>query len=276
MKLFNSTQEVLEESILSSKRKAELPLWKLIFAGILAGISIGIGANASTVLMHNISDPGIAKIAGAFVFPIGLVLIVMLGTELCTGDTLMLSGVISKKIKFYQLIKTLTIVYFSNFIGCILFAIVAFFSNQFNMSDGLLGAFIIKNTIPKVEHTFISAFLSGILCNIIVCAAVFLSNKSNTACGKILLVFFPIFTFVVCGFEHCVANMYFFTACLLAKTNPEFVQICMDTYGVSALALENLNIISLLFKNLLPVTLGNIIGGYFIGGTLYFLNKSKG
>lgn len=275
MKFINSTQETIEDSILTSKRKAEMPIIKLIMGGILGGISIAIGANASTVIMHNISNPGLAKIASAFVFPLGLILIVMFGAELFTGNTLMLSGVLSKKIKFSQLINTLTIVFFSNFIGCIVVAGVVVLAKQFDMSDGLLGAVVIKNVIPKVQHSVISAFFSGILCNIIVCSAVFLTSRANTVCGKYLSIFFPIFAFVICGFEHCVANMYFFTACIFALNNPEYINICTETLGVSKDAIQQLDIINMLFRNLLPVTLGNLLGGYFISTTLYYISKEQ-
>ena len=149
-------------------------------------------------------------------------------------------------------------------------------SGQFDYSSGLLGAYTIKVALGKVNLSFGTAFVSGILCNILVAGAVLMAGCAKDVTGKIFVSFFVIMLFVTSGYEHCVANMYYIVAGLLVKTNPAYVQAAMDAYGMSSDSLNNLNVFGFLVKNLLPVTLGNIVGGSFVLGLpLYFINRGK-
>lgn len=261
MTLINTSEDIISALTASSQKKAAQPFHKLLIAGILAGAAIAFGACAGAVAMHGISDVGVGRMAAGCVFPVGLMLVIMLGAELFTGDCLMFIGVIYKKITPWYIVRTLVLVFLANLVGGILIALLVANSGQFDYSSGMLGAFTIKTAVAKTQLPFGTALVSGILCNIIVCFTVLLANKATTVSGKIFAVFFPIFLFVICGFEHCVANMYYISAGVFASMNPHYTQLCMDTYGITQEAIQNLNWQSFFLNNLLPVTIGNILGG---------------
>jgi formate/nitrite transporter FocA (FNT family) len=149
-------------------------------------------------------------------------------------------------------------------------------SGQWDYSSGMLGAYTIKVAIGKVNISFAQGIISGILCNILVCAAVLMAMCAKDITGKLLASFFVIMLFVTGGFEHCVANMYYITAGLLAECNPQYVELAKEAYGFSQEYLGTLNVENYFVKNLLPVTIGNIIGGAFcVGVPVYYLNFDK-
>lgn len=249
---------------------------KLILGkAILAGIMIGMGAAASSVAAHTISDVGLARLAAAVVFPVGLMMVILLGAELFTGDCLMIMGTASKKHKFNDLMRVLITVFVGNFIGASLLALLIYGSGQLDYSGGMLGAYTIKVALAKVNLPFGRALISGILCNILVCAAVLMAGCAKDITGKLLASFFTIMLFVTAGFEHCVANMYYITAGLVAGFNPEYVQLAMQEYGFTAEQLSTLNLENFLFTNLLPVTIGNVVGGVVLGLALLYFNREK-
>lgn len=161
-----------------------------------------------------------------------------------------------------------------NILGAALIAFLVAYSGQYDYSSGALGAYTIKVAYGKVHLSFANALVSGILCNILVCVAVLMAAAAKDIAGKVLAIFFPILAFVVSGFEHCVANMYYITAGLLCKLNPAYVQMAMEQYGYTADQLAALNVGSFLVGNLLPVTIGNMIGGMVtLGLPLWYVNK---
>ena len=268
--------QVVEDYISGCAGKINCPLSKLIIKAILAGAMIALGASAGNVASHAISNVGLARVASAVVFPVGLMMIVLLGGELFTGDCLMLMSFMTKKEKLIKIIKVLVIVYAGNMIGASLVALAAFVSHQFDYSAGLLGAYTIKVALGKVTLSFWSALVSGILCNILVCAAIIMAGSATDVTGKLTAIFFVIMLFVVEGFEHCVANMYYITAGLIATRSPLYVQLAIEKYGYSLEQLQALNIQNYFVKNLLPVTIGNIIGGAIcLGLPLVYLYSSK-
>lgn len=249
---------------------------KIVLKAVLAGIMIGIGAAAGNVASHGIANVGLARLAAAVVFPVGLMMIVLLGAELFTGDCLAVLTVFDKKEKMRKVIKFLALVYIGNFIGALITALLVFGSGQLDYSAGLLGAYTIKVALGKVNLTFLQGFSSGVLCNILVCAAVLMASAAKDIGGKLLACFFVIMLFVTAGFEHCVANMYYISAGLLASLNSEYTTIATEAYGFSAEYLQSLNIGGFLINNLIPVTLGNILGGVlFIAAPLYSFNMKK-
>lgn len=248
----------------------------IFFKACFAGMFIGMGAAGSNVAAHNIGNVGIARLVAGTVFPVGLMMVILLGAELFTGDCLAAIAIADKKISLFDFIKLLAVVYVGNFAGGVLFSILIALSNQMNYSSGLLGAYTINVAINKVNLDFGTALVSGILCNILVSAAVLMANCSKDVSGKLLVCFFVIMLFVTSGFEHCVANMYYITAGLLAKMNPQYIAVAIEKYGLTQDKIDSLNIVSYLCKNLIPVTIGNIIGGSaFVGLPLYYLNVSK-
>lgn len=260
----------------ASLNKTKKSTLSIFVKACFAGMFIGMGAAGSNVAAHNIGNVGVARLIAGTVFPVGLMMVILLGAELFTGDCLAAIAVADKKISVIDFIKLLLVVYLGNFVGGVLFSALIACSNQLNYSSGLLGAYTINVAINKVNLNFGVALVSGVLCNILVSAAVLMANCSKDVTGKLFVCFFVIMLFVTSGFEHCVANMYYITAGLLAKMNPAYVAVAIEKYGLTQDKIDSLNIIAYLCKNLLPVTIGNIIGGsFFVGVPLYYLNSTK-
>ena len=271
-----SVGQVVEDYITGCAGKISCPLPKLIIKAILAGAMIALGASAGNVASHAITNVGLARVASAVVFPVGLMMIVLLGGELFTGDCLMAMSVMTKKQKLTSVIRVLVTVFFGNLIGASLVAFGAFYSSQFDYSSGLLGAYSIKVALGKVNLTFWKALVSGILCNILVCAAIIMAGAAKDVTGKLIAIFFVIMLFVTEGFEHCVANMYYITAGLIARYQPEYVRVAIEKYGFTMEKIQTLNLKTYFVNNLIPVTIGNIIGGAIcLGLPLVYLNITK-
>lgn len=270
---FNTPAEVVDANIASGKVKANLPLVKMILLGILAGIFIAIGGEASSLASHNIDNVGLARTITGAIFPVGLMMIVLVGGELFTGNTMIIMAVMDKQATVLQYVRNLVVVWFSNLVGSLIIVFLTFYSGQWNYTAGGLGAYTIKIAYGKVNLDFGTAFASGILCNILVCVAVLMAIAAKDIAGKIWAIFFPIFAFVISGFEHCVANMYYIPAGMIAATNPTYAAKAEELYGISADGLAKLSMGGLI-HNMIPVTLGNIVGGgLMVGAFLYIINK---
>lgn len=249
---------------------------RILGKGILAGMMIGMGAAASSVAAHGIADVGIARLVAAVVFPVGLMMVILMGAELFTGDCLLVVGIPEKDIRTGDFVKILVLVYLGNLMGGVALAWLVAGSGQLDYSNGLLGAYTIKVALGKVMLAPDRAVISGILCNILVCAAVLMALCARDAAGKVWISFFVIMLFVVSGFEHCVANMYYISAGLIAKMNPKYVAEAAQHFGIEEVQLNLLTIRNMIIHNLIPVTLGNIIGGSFcVGLPIYYLNRDK-
>ena len=272
---FNSPAEIIAANMKGAQTKASLPIGKMILLGILAGAYIALGALTSSTAAHTIESVGVARLITGCVFPVGLMLVVICGAELFTGNCLMGMAALDKQIKWSKVARNLIIVWISNFIGGALMALFTYLSGNFNLSGGGLGAYTIKVAMGKVGLGFGQGIFSGILCNILVCLGVLMAAGAKEIPGKILGCFFPVMAFVCGGFEHCVANMYYIPAGILAAANPSYAAKAMELYGYTAGQLANLNV-GTMFMNLLPVTIGNIIGGgIFIGVSYYLIYARK-
>jgi len=230
------------------ENKAKETMFELFIYGILAGIYVAFGAAAATaVLSGGMLDPGLARFLSGTVFSVGLILVLILGSELFTGNILMTIGLIYQKYTFGKVLRNWLIVYFGNFLGALIIAWLVSKSGLLVHGGDLtpIGSVAAKITEAKLNLSFSEALCRGILCNMLVCLAVILCISSKTVGGKILGIYFPIMAFVASGYEHSVANMYFLPAGLMAKG--EFLS------GFPGL-----------FHNLIPVTIGNIIGGLLI------------
>ena len=253
--------ETLDALMKAAELKASMPLKRIIIFGIFAGVYIafaGAGANmASFNLLANPETFGLGKILSGTIFTVGLMLVVLGGAKLFTGNTTMIAAVAEKRITASSMLKNWIIVYICNFIGGVLIAFMVYYSGGLNAGNGLLGAMTVKIASGKVNLEFGQALVSGIMCNWLVCMAVWLSTGAQTTIGKIFSIFFPIWLFVTAGFEHSVANMFFIPAGIFASGNELFVSLS----GISQDVLSNLNWSGMLINNLFPVTIGNIIGG---------------
>jgi formate/nitrite transporter len=241
---------------------------------ILAGAFIAFGASASSLAMHSVTDVGLARLIAGCIFPAGLIMIVVVGGELFTGNCLMVEALCDKKITLPGWLRNLVFVYLGNLVGSLLIVGLVVLANQFAYTDGALGAKTIQIAVGKVNLPFWTAFGSGILCNILVCVAVLGAFAARDIAGKILAIFFPIMTFVLSGFEHCVANMYYIPAGIVAVANPAYASKASELYGFSAEKLATLDVMGFI-SNLIPVTLGNIVGGVAIGLAVYVAFRVK-
>lgn len=269
---FIKPKDVVQDNIQAGLARTTRPVYKMLLLGIMAGMSVGLGASGCSVVMHSVTNVGIARLLGSLVFPIGLMIIIIVGGEMFTGNSMMIMGVLDRKYKVTQMVKVLLTVYLSNFIGAFVMAYLVSASGQLQYSDGLLGAYMIRVAISKSQIPFYNAFISGILCNVLVCAAVLMAAAANDIAGKIVACFFPIMVFVICGFVHCVANMFFLPIGMLAANNENFAQKAIEVYGYSQADIDGFGIGSML-QNLVPVTIGNIVGGMLlIGVPLYLIH----
>ena len=253
--------DILERILESAEVKSKMPLKRLIIFGIFAGVYIafaGAGANmASFNLLANPETFGLGKILSGTIFTAGLIMVILGGAELFTGNTTMLAAVVHRRITLSSMLKNWVIVYICNLIGGVLIAVMVSYSGGLGAGDGMLGAMTVRIAAGKVNMDFGQALVSGIMCNWLVCMAVWLSTGAQTTVGKIFSVFFPIWLFVTAGFEHCVANMFFIPAGIFAKESELFLSIS----GIGSEDLSNLTWGGMLVNNMLPVTVGNIIGG---------------
>lgn len=269
-------QQLLAKYVKGSVTKTTNPVWQTLLLGVLAGAFISLGAVGSSVSMYGIENTGLSRTLGAAVFPIGLMLVILIGGELFTGDCMMVIGVWDKKYSVLSLMRCLSLVWISNLAGAVMIAILNVNSGQFGFSDNALGAAVIRTAVSKVNIPFGTSIISGILCNVLVCAAVFMATGAKDASGKVWSIFFPIFVFVICGFEHCVANMYYLSAGIFALAKPDYVAKAVELYGYTGEQLATLNWGNMFLLNLLPVTIGNIIGGMLcVSLPVYLLYRKK-
>ena len=246
----------LAESVMPTK--ANFRKSKTFVLAIAAGALIAFGAQVSLTEMtgtENISW-GFAKLIGAMTFATGLMMVVLTGAELFTGNVMMTFAVIEKRTSFLKLLRNWSIVYVGNFVGSIILALLIYLSGCSHNSHEALGAMGLTTACTKASLPFIEAFTRGILCNWLVCLAIWMASSSRHVIGKIFAIFFPIMTFVASGYEHSIANMYFLTNGLFLKHTPAVVAAS----GLTTEQLSHLTLKSCLLSNLLPVTLGNIVG----------------
>lgn len=255
--------------------KATAPVVQLFVLGILAGSFIALGALfATTISAGGELGFGLSRLLGGLVFSLGLILVVLAGAELFTGNNLIVMAVASGRVSMAQLLRNWGIVYIGNFAGALGTAGIVMASEQYLQGDGAVGARMLAIGAAKTQLDFLPALASGILCNVLVCLAVWLCMCARSATDKVLVIIFPISAFVAAGFEHCVANMYFVPKALLVKA------WAADEFWVSIAAnkadFDHLTWSRFLSRNLLPVTLGNIIGGSLLVGLVYWFVYLRG
>lgn len=238
--------------------KAEAPTLTTVTLAILAGIFISLGAVFSTTVATGTSTAwpyGVAKLLTGFVFCLGLILVVVGGAELFTGNNMIIIAWSSRKVTTRKLLRNWVIVYIGNLLGSIGIAVLVFFTKQYTYAGGAVGATALSIANGKVGLDFFQAITLGIMCNMLVCLAIWVSFSARSSIDRIATIIFPITAFVAAGFEHSVANMYFIPIGLLIKAfDPAFA-------SATGMDLSGLTWGAFLVQNLLPVTIGNIIGG---------------
>ena len=271
---FFSPADVAQNYISIGKSKANTPVIKTIILAIMAGLFIAIGGIAATTVAVAVKPAALGKFLGAIVFPGGLTMVLIAGSELFTGNCLLIIPVLEKSIQIRGMVKNLVLVYIGNMIGSIVLAAAVVFSHQVALFDNGVAVSVISTAAAKCSIPFTDALIKGILCNFLVCIAVWISFAAKDITGKIIGVFFPILMFVLCGFEHSVANMYYIFAGLFANGVPDFAA------AASAAGIDTgmLTVGNMFLNNLLPVTIGNIIGGAICVGLPYwyiYLRRKK-
>ena len=247
--------------------KAHLATLPTLALGVLAGAFIAFGAMFFTLVMTQSGlGFGPARVLGGVAFSLGLILVVVGGAELFTGNSLIVMAWTHGRISTRALLRNWALVYVANLAGALGTVVLVFASGHLTFGDFAVGGQALKIAAAKVNIPFAEAFFRGVLCNVLVCLAVWLCFAAHDVASKILAIVFPITAFVALGFEHSVANMYFIPLGMLAATDPQLVQAS----GLSAAALAGLDGAGL-WRNLLPVTLGNIVGGGVLVAAVYAL-----
>lgn len=246
--------------------KVNKPFYKTFLLAMTAGMHIGIAFIFYTTVTSGTGDvaPGLAHFVGGLAFSLGLILVVITGSELFTSSTLVVVARATGKVTWGQLGKNWVQVYFGNLAGCLLLVGIMLVAQQYMSDDGQIGINAMKIAQHKMHHSFISAVALGIMANLMVCIAVWMSYAGRTLTDKMLILILPVAMFVASGFEHSIANMFQIPMAIGIKTfaSPEFWQMT----GMSAADFADLNLADFVMHNLIPVTIGNIIGGgVFVG-----------
>ena len=253
-----SSPEILVAYEQTAITKTTLPIWKLILSGIFAGLFIAFGGLGSQVAATAIGGTA-GKLVGACVFPVGLFLVVTIGTELFTGNCMLTAPWLSRgttQVRGIGILKNWLFVYIGNFIGGWLLSLAVVYGKMDRMFDGALGKTMTGAAASKMTLDPVEAVIKAILCNVLVCLAVWIAMGASSLGGKMVAVFFPVMLFVLCGFEHSVANMYFIPTGLFLGAE--------GSVG------------AFLWNNLLPVTIGNMLGGaVIVGGGLWAIHHKK-
>jgi formate transporter len=252
-----------------SIKKANLSFLSLLMLSVMAGAFIAFAAEFYTMVIFDSSlSLGLTKLIGGVCFSLGLILVVVAGAELFTGNNLIIMGFASRYVTYKQVLKNWGVSFFGNFIGSIGIALLFFLTNIWKIKDFTLAAKIVQIATDKVNLTFVEGLTRGILCNALVCLAVWLCFSARSVVSKIAAIVFPITAFVASGFEHNIANMYFIPMGLLLKNNSKVIDALIKANP--NINLSNLNITGFL-GNLLSVTIGNIIGGAIMVGIVYWV-----
>lgn len=240
--------------------KVQLPFLSMVMLGIVAGVFIGLGALAFVLVK---SDPSLgfasSQLLGGVVFSLGLILVIVAGAELFTGNNLIVMAWADGKISSAKLLQNWGVVCVANFIGSMGLAILVFLSGHTAMNNGLIAEQYVQIALSKTDLSFGSAFLKGVLCNILVCMAVWMALAGRSVIDKVVAIIFPITLFVAAGFEHSIANMYLIPMAILIQ------QAADIPVGASVIRWGGF------FYNLLPVILGNLFGGSVLVGLVYHL-----
>ncbi len=268
--IFSGSEMISQYVCAIGKKKAENKPARLFLLGIAAGAMIALGAVTAATASFAVENPGLARLVAGLLFPFGLGMVMLTGAELFTGNTMLLTSVLGRGATLGGMLKNWLCVYLGNFAGALLVAVLITSSGQPGLGGGALAVSIVRTAVNKSGIAFLPAVTLGVLCNILVCLGVLCSLTAKDTAGRILGAYIPVVFFIIGGFEHCVANMYYIPAGMLAMRNPEWAALAAQAnLNTAALTLGNL-----FLANLLPVTIGNILGGAGIS-TILWLGHGK-
>lgn len=252
--------------------KTRMPVLKMFLLAVLAGFFIAMGGAVTNTAAHSIANVGAARLVCGLLFPFGLAMVVLTGAELFTGNTLITISVLDGQATAAGMVKNWCVVYLGNAAGAVLTAAACAFGGQLNYSGGQLAVFTMKAAAGKCALPLGQAVVLGVLCNILVTAGVLLSLSAKDLTGRVAGAYLPVAFFVICGFEHCIANLFYIPAGLFAKAIPAYAALAAEA-GADLAALTWGNF---LLRSLLPVTAGNILGGMGMGALFWYCHGRKG
>lgn len=243
---------------------------KLFLSAVLAGFLIGMGAVVSNTAGHALTNAGVSRVVCGLLFPFGLIMVILTGAELFTGNCLITISLLERRARLSGMARNLGLVYLGNLAGAAALAAAIVYCGQLDLSGGALAVHTIRVAAAKCAIPLGKAVVLGILCNILVCAGVMCSLCGKSLPGRAVGAFVPVCFFVIGGFEHCIANMYYIPAGMLAAGIPRYVQLAREA-GVDLSALNWMGCL----RNLAPVTIGNIIGGCGFGALVWACHKTE-
>lgn len=264
----NTPVDITRNYALAGKAKAEKPFHKLLWMSVFAGLFIAFGAAVTSTATHSLADVSTARIVNGLLFPFGLCMVILLGAELFTGNILICISVLNRDTSIFKMLRNWSVVYLGNFVGSVLLAAAGAWFGQLDYSSGGLALYTMKIAEAKSGMLFGNALVMGVLCNILVCCGVLCSLSAKDTTGRILGAYIPVAFFVICGFEHSVANMYYVPAGIFAAQIPRYAELAMEA-GIN---ISGLTWGSFILNNLLPVTIGNILGGISVGFVMWVCN----
>lgn len=265
-----SPAETVQAYAGAGAKKCALPPVRTFLLAILAGALIAFAGAATNTAAHTAEGAGAVRLICGLIFPFGLGIVVLMGAELFTGNCLITISVLEKQATVAGMVKNWVVVYLGNALGSALVAAACAFTGQMNYSSGGLALFTMKLAAGKCTLDFGSAVVMGVACNVLVCLGVLCAMTAKDTTGKLLGAYIPVALFVLCGFEHSVANMFYVPAGLFAKSVPAYAELAAE----SGLDLTALTWGNFALKNLLPVTIGNILGGAGVGALLWRGHKA--
>ncbi len=270
MNLF-APAEFTENYAAVSVKKSKAPLSNLILLSVLAGMLIAFAGAVTNTATHGMTNTGLIRMVCGLLFAFGLGMVVLSGAELFTGNCLMTIGLLDKRISLGGMLRNLIVVLCGNFVGALLVAAACAYFGQLGMSGGALAVATMKTSLAKCTMPFVNAFVQGVMCNVLVCLGVLFSLSAKDVCGRFLGAFAPVVFFVTIGFNHSIADMFYCTVGLLAKTVPAYAQAAAE----AGLDLSALTWGAYFGGNLLPVVLGNIVGGVAVAWVMWHCNLKK-
>ena len=256
-----SPKEIAERIETVGVAKARLPLLSMVMLGILAGAFIGLGSLYYVIV---VSDPTLgfaaARVAGGVCFSLGLLLVVVAGAELFAGNNLLVMAWADGKLSTWEVLRNWIVVCAGNFVGAVGLAALVFLSGHTEMNGGAIGKTYLDIALAKCTLPFWTAFYRGVMCNVLVCMAVWMAFAGRSVTDKFIAIVFPISAFVAAGFEHSIANMYFIPLAMMIKASSAALPAAYDAIGIAGLV-----------RNFVPVIAGNIIGGSVLVALVYHL-----
>lgn len=262
---YRTPAQTAQALVASGEAKTRKSAMQLFWLGILAGALIAFGCVATNTAVYGIEHTWTARTVCALLFPFGLGMVIVTGAELFTGNNLICVCLLQRQCTLRGMLRNWSIVYFANLIGSLLVAAGCAFFGQMNYSGGELALYTMRLAATKCALPFGNAFVLGILCNVLVCLAVAMATSGMDNVSRLLAAYLPICFFVLSGFEHSVANMYYIGAGLMAKAVPAYAELALSR----GLDLSALTVRGFLLGNLLPVTLGNVVGGVAVSGLVW-------